>query len=581
VDLAKSVLQVLMRKDMSLSRRFYTWALDALPGATEQQEHLSEHSLGIIVEAVRRLLQVESASADELSRPFKLLVFVLDKPVIADPLVRECLLDLIAFLQEAEARLDGDSFEKLLGSANMFFRMLDLDLIWGRFCREVIAAPKERPIRPIITAIAFATRHLMIIDENSSMTHLYLMLFALVKAMSMSGRDSVELAANREICELGLCLMAKASLASPASFQAVKESQTLEAADALLERLMNGATARMDSSAVAVSQIAASTLKILLKETDFLFDAADLSSGKTEWLGLFETHSRLVGLHLQLARNSGYPCVTEVADWIKVLLAQIKAHVTESEVLLGLLDHLVSIETAWGDSLEAIVECLIGCMLPSVWARLCKTSSKCDSDLFLMIGKIYRHLPAETDQFFAEAMSGSITSRDTNAIEAFTAFWDLFVASRSAEGVPFRLTALLLTDSLTDYEFRLMKCATVWIAAISKHLRVLLIPMWAALFDIIEAGLMDCSASSSAEGEPAASRFNEHLDVRQLIYYINLLRRLLLLNFNAVSEYLNTANLDTFIESRFGEHVVLLKSFVTVDLSTTESTKSAAFLAFG
>ena len=128
VTLVAAALEVLLRRDMSLNRRLYTWLLgtnaakneslsrtDSVCSSDADQEgptktFFSVHSRPLVIEAVRRLFQnhdsVDKGDANgskkaqrlEVLKPFRLLISLLDKPEICGLILEDVLLDVFRSL---------------------------------------------------------------------------------------------------------------------------------------------------------------------------------------------------------------------------------------------------------------------------------------------------------------------------------------------------------------------------------------------------------------------------------------------------------------------------------------------------
>lgn len=128
VTLVAAALGVLLRRDMSLNRRLYTWLLganstkneslsrtDSVCSSDADHEGPTEtfftiHSRMLVIEAVRKVFQspgkFEKGDANgskktqrlEVLRPFRLLISLLDKPEIGGSILEDVLLDVFRAL---------------------------------------------------------------------------------------------------------------------------------------------------------------------------------------------------------------------------------------------------------------------------------------------------------------------------------------------------------------------------------------------------------------------------------------------------------------------------------------------------
>lgn len=144
VTLVASGLEVLLRRDMSLNRRLYTWLLGTNSAKTEsasrtdsvcsndadpeepQETFFSMHSRPLVIEGVRKIFQTQTSidreatnGAKKLQRlqvlkPFRMLISLLDKPEIGGSILEDVLLDVFRALysQCKVLKENGAAFEE-------------------------------------------------------------------------------------------------------------------------------------------------------------------------------------------------------------------------------------------------------------------------------------------------------------------------------------------------------------------------------------------------------------------------------------------------------------------------------------
>lgn len=144
VMLVAAALEVLLRRDMSLNRRLYTWLLgpnsvkNESPSRTDSvcssdadheesmETFFSLHSRSFVIEAVRKVFQNQvsfekgdsygskKAQRLEVLKPFRLLISLLDKPEIGGSILEDVLLDVFRGLYNHCKLLkeNGASFEE-------------------------------------------------------------------------------------------------------------------------------------------------------------------------------------------------------------------------------------------------------------------------------------------------------------------------------------------------------------------------------------------------------------------------------------------------------------------------------------
>mmetsp|Transcript_12924 Transcript_12924/g.51598 ORF Transcript_12924/g.51598 Transcript_12924/m.51598 type:complete len:1773 (-) Transcript_12924:44-5362(-) len=124
VDICVAVLQLLTRKEVSLNRRLYAWFLGTSP------EYFDAYGKTVIVAGIQRLLEQAPVTLTLASRPFKIVISLLDKPEIGESIIESVLVYIFYAIQESK---DGKYpfSRELIASANKLLDMLQPEIIWS------------------------------------------------------------------------------------------------------------------------------------------------------------------------------------------------------------------------------------------------------------------------------------------------------------------------------------------------------------------------------------------------------------------------------------------------------------------
>ena len=151
VVLVSSVLTSLLRRDMSLNRRLFTWLLGTevntslLPDChpvvntnTKVTTYFSTYSLQLLIDALLRLLEgsVESAGHSLDIKPFRIITTLLDKPEIGPLIIDQIMVDIWRSLYHM-SQVVGDR-QELIKTANLLFAQLETSYVW-RLCGQVFS----------------------------------------------------------------------------------------------------------------------------------------------------------------------------------------------------------------------------------------------------------------------------------------------------------------------------------------------------------------------------------------------------------------------------------------------------------
>ncbi|ORZ17804.1 Dopey, N-terminal-domain-containing protein [Absidia repens] len=143
VILARYALSIVLRKDMSLNRRLYAWLLGSDSTPHSQLKYFHHYAEKATTQAIQNLLFKASYStsrksyeeADDTSslvmeaqKPYKILISLMDKWEIGQPLVNNIITDSFISLQGCEQC--GLVEQEILQTANMWMEMVEPYLIW-------------------------------------------------------------------------------------------------------------------------------------------------------------------------------------------------------------------------------------------------------------------------------------------------------------------------------------------------------------------------------------------------------------------------------------------------------------------
>ena len=160
----KSVLLVVLRKDMSLNRRLYAW-LDSCNGIRNDLDVQD-----VLVCACKSLFQDVQGLlvVTDITRPFKILISLLDRTEVGAIVLENMFIDVVGSIKQSceEGGLSGATSttkEEILRNANMFLGMVDPWTV-GRQFNELI---KSNPTPENMNLVLFYISECVCSDEES------------------------------------------------------------------------------------------------------------------------------------------------------------------------------------------------------------------------------------------------------------------------------------------------------------------------------------------------------------------------------------------------------------------------------
>lgn len=129
-SLVDAALGTVLRRDISLTRRLYAWLLGTADTDEAQQAYFCEHALASVTQA----LQYGMARDTHVQRPFKVLVSLMDKRTLAQPLLSTMVLDVFAALQKRDVAASEDVYP----TAQTLFEALDAYVLYQQLYQAVV-----------------------------------------------------------------------------------------------------------------------------------------------------------------------------------------------------------------------------------------------------------------------------------------------------------------------------------------------------------------------------------------------------------------------------------------------------------
>ncbi|KAI8058468.1 Dopey, N-terminal-domain-containing protein [Syncephalis plumigaleata] len=209
-----AALSTVLRRDMSLNRRLYTWLLGSDEERGKQQVYFDTYARKAASKALSQLLYAEE-DLTTLQRPFKIIISLLDKWELGQPMVKETLLDVMISLRlhvTSQSTLT-DEEANLIKTANMLFDVLEPWQIWSTIARLVNANETAHVNKEWIHVIEFLLLMLNTADPEIRDVQLPCMvLFVLCKLSVMVDTPGFDLAGASNLSRLAAQLIGRVSV---------------------------------------------------------------------------------------------------------------------------------------------------------------------------------------------------------------------------------------------------------------------------------------------------------------------------------------------------------------------------------
>ncbi len=172
--LVSAAAAVVVRREMSLNRRLWTWFLgpeassrpddstrsspDASPSTTpagdynlqfSQTEYFEHYGLAPLVTSVLKMMVDDSSKPPEKARPFRICLSLMDRWEIGGLVVPQIFFPAMESVwRYQKLATSKGAFEEVIRSANVFFDAIESSLIWAELTKIVIGALKTKDRKP-------------------------------------------------------------------------------------------------------------------------------------------------------------------------------------------------------------------------------------------------------------------------------------------------------------------------------------------------------------------------------------------------------------------------------------------------
>ncbi|KAM3578985.1 hypothetical protein VKS41_008521 [Umbelopsis sp. WA50703] len=203
VLIMKAAAGVVLRKDMSLNRRLYAWLLGPEETPRAQLNYILTHAHRPFVQAINVLFtdsfshrQDNEDAVYDVQRPYRILVSLMDKWEVGQPVLNSIFLDVARCLKK-ESELPEFTTD-VRHTANMWLDMVDPYLVWsklfhlmdsrypGKGSNSTLDSTAYKQELDDLSLILFLLERFKMADEEVQQMHMPLFLAAAVRKLEES-----------------------------------------------------------------------------------------------------------------------------------------------------------------------------------------------------------------------------------------------------------------------------------------------------------------------------------------------------------------------------------------------------------
>ncbi|ODV89966.1 hypothetical protein CANCADRAFT_1697 [Tortispora caseinolytica NRRL Y-17796] len=179
-SLCWAAASVVLRKDMALNRRLWSWFLgpDVLPDSlsvSKSADYFRFYGLISIREGLFATLTAADSSPQQASRPFRICLSLMDRWELGGQLVTEIFMPLICFVRSYQQKAPPLAYNEVMKSANAFFDGVESTSIWGSFYSYM-----NKNLEEGLELLEFVVKNFNVRDEEMLVVHIPMMLLYLL-----------------------------------------------------------------------------------------------------------------------------------------------------------------------------------------------------------------------------------------------------------------------------------------------------------------------------------------------------------------------------------------------------------------
>lgn len=200
VILMRAATGVVLRRDLSLNRRLYTWLLGPDEKSESQTVFLRQHALQLLNTTLKDEMFAPSGEYSE-SRPFKIFISLLDKWEIGSALTDVLVLDAlkaIRFLMQRDAE---EHNEDISMTASTLYEAVEPSILWKQLLAAIMKDLSEDSKTGAIDLTLFLLRSLPMQDDEVRSIHLPVIFAAITEELQRAINNDPSKAAEASVRE--------------------------------------------------------------------------------------------------------------------------------------------------------------------------------------------------------------------------------------------------------------------------------------------------------------------------------------------------------------------------------------------
>lgn len=212
VRLVTAALHVLLRREMSLNRRLWSWFLgpetptdaNGLPNATDTDEkstiesksdrqyhYFNAHGRSVLEKCIKTMFDGSNLNPVERARPFQMCLSLMDRWEIGGSVVPHIFLPAMRNVYDYSLKASKTDTADVIKSASLFFDGVESVLIWANLLRLLRDNANPQEEADNLRMLLWIVRHFNVKDEEMLTTHVpYAAIYVL--SLMLESRQPIE-----------------------------------------------------------------------------------------------------------------------------------------------------------------------------------------------------------------------------------------------------------------------------------------------------------------------------------------------------------------------------------------------------
>ncbi|KAH8835109.1 Dopey, N-terminal-domain-containing protein [Flagelloscypha sp. PMI_526] len=490
IILMRAAISVVLRRDLALNRRLYTWLLGTDEKSEAQVVYFRKHALELLCMTLKDEMFSPPGDYPD-SRPFKIFISLLDKWEIGAALTDSLAYDALQAVKTL-VQSERESADEIIMTASSLYDAIEPQLLWKVMLKLILSELNsgDENIPAISLAIFLLSNFTQ--DEENQTIHLPVIFSGLVDALHLLIDQNVAKATSKPVQMVVSLLHSIGPHISPAALRerpAVSESL---AAARTQQRPYLFACSFYEVEPIIHTETPPGTFNVpLASSLESLvhctaIEADGLISGSDAAVSLMDVYGQSLSLIETLITRvtSPLPLVWEPSEWMSTLLNVFDCSVSN----FSLVDRTVSLVVAFHQTPHVhpsptideriIMAKLINALLQYLRPQFTAYHLRATHLIWVLEESTsHRHVEA----ILAQSLSTELPYR-FEAYEAFGVLWRL-TDDTMLPGFKLKVPAMIVLDTLNQGNPALKRVGETWMRCSLKSYLRLLDPLLHDLLD--------------------------------------------------------------------------------------------------